>query len=310
MSSQSIVILTDTIRQIPYFSSFSKDEKEIIIPKPFINESIEILNVQELTTENILLVIENKIYLGMDTKELINELLWRMGESEEKMNNIKSLPNIIQLELNPILKSKNYEYIYSVRCRVLKNKDTCAEVSKFGNLRLLKYLRENGGDTEDLCPWDEWTCSNAALNGHLEVLKYARENNCPWNESTCRNAAYNGHLEVLKWARENNCPWDESTCRNAALNGHLEVLKYARENNCPWDESTCSSAADGGHLEVLKWARENDCPWDEWTCNYAAATKNWNVLKWALENGCPRNKGRIRNYVSKHFPELLKEISI
>ena len=44
----------------------------------------------------------------------------------------------------------------------------------------------------------------------------ARENGCPWDEYTCSNAAFNGHLDILKWARENGCPWDENTCCNAA----------------------------------------------------------------------------------------------
>ena len=46
----------------------------------------------------------------------------------------------------------------------------------------------NGLD-ENGCPWDDYTCSNAALNGHLEILKWAHENGCPWNEYTCSNAA-------------------------------------------------------------------------------------------------------------------------
>ena len=50
------------------------------------------------------------------------------------------------------------------------------------------------------------TCSNAAYNGHLEVLKWARLNGCNWNSNTCINAAQNGHLEILKWFKENNCP--------------------------------------------------------------------------------------------------------
>ena len=78
------------------------------------------------------------------------------------------------------------------------------------------------------------------------------------NEYTCSNVARNGHLEVLKWARKNGCPWDEWTCTYAALNGHLEVLKWARKNNgCPWNKWTCENAARKGHLEVLKWLREN-----------------------------------------------------
>jgi hypothetical protein len=38
------------------------------------------------------------------------------------------------------------------------------------------------------------------------VLQWARTNGCPWDEGTCTNAALHGHLEVLQWARSNGCP--------------------------------------------------------------------------------------------------------
>ena len=38
-------------------------------------------------------------------------------------------------------------------------------------------------------PWDESTCSNAALNGHLEIIQWCRANGAPWNEDTCSFAA-------------------------------------------------------------------------------------------------------------------------
>jgi hypothetical protein len=50
-------------------------------------------------------------------------------------------------------------------------------------------------------------CENAAKEGHLEILKWARANGAPWNEWTCVRAAEKGHLEVLKWARSNGAPW-------------------------------------------------------------------------------------------------------
>ena len=50
-----------------------------------------------------------------------------------------------------------------------------------------------------------------------------------WNENTCSNAAIHGHLEILKYAHEKGFPWDEFTCSGAASNGHLEILKYAHE---------------------------------------------------------------------------------
>ena len=84
---------------------------------------------------------------------------------------------------------------------------------------MLKWASENG------CPWDAYTCSGAAGNGHLDALKWARANGCPWNISTAGAAAYSGQLEVLKWAHENDCPgWGEYICDCAAAGGQLEVL--------------------------------------------------------------------------------------
>ena len=53
------------------------------------------------------------------------------------------------------------------------------------------------------------TCAFAALEGHLEVLSWARENGCDWSAEACAMAAENGQLEVLEWLRGNEppCPW-------------------------------------------------------------------------------------------------------
>jgi hypothetical protein len=34
------------------------------------------------------------------------------------------------------------------------------------------------------------------MNGQFELLKWARENLCPWDEWTCHNAAMNGQFEM------------------------------------------------------------------------------------------------------------------
>ena len=75
----------------------------------------------------------------------------------------------------------------------------------------------------------------------------------PWNEQTCRNAAMKGHLDLLKWCRGNKCPWDAETCANAATRSRLELLKWARVNQCPWDAETCANAAEYGDLEMLSF---------------------------------------------------------
>ena len=41
----------------------------------------------------------------------------------------------------------------------------------------------------------------AAMGGHLHVIKYLHENGCPWDEETWRRAAHGGHLNVLKYER-------------------------------------------------------------------------------------------------------------
>ena len=53
-----------------------------------------------------------------------------------------------------------------------------------------------------------------------------------------QNAAKNGHLKILQWARANGCQWRSDTCECAAQNGHLEILQWARNNGCPWNENT------------------------------------------------------------------------
>ena len=42
----------------------------------------------------------------------------------------------------------------------------------------------------------------------------------------------NGHLEVLQWARAHRCFWDEATRAGAALN-YFKVLEWARTEGCP-----------------------------------------------------------------------------
>ena len=59
-------------------------------------------------------------------------------------------------------------------------------------------------------------------------------------------AAMDGHLDCLKYAHENGCPWDENTARYAALGGNLDCLKYVYENGCPWDVNTTACAASDG----------------------------------------------------------------
>ncbi|GBF94231.1 hypothetical protein Rsub_06501 [Raphidocelis subcapitata] len=155
---------------------------------------------------------------------------------------------------------------------------TGREAAANGHLAVLQWARAQ----QPPCPWDERTCTAAAQSGHLAPP-------CPWDERTCAAAAASGHLAVLQWARAQQppCPWSESTCTEAAAIGHLAVLQWLRAQQppCPWSEGTCTEAARYGHLAVLQWlrAQQPPCPWDVRLCFQQVWTTEAAHLQWIRE---------------------------
>ena len=126
---------------------------------------------------------------------------------------------------------------------------SCA--AALGHLDTCRWLRE-----ERDCDEFDFAASFAARVGSIDLLEFLGPGHA-LDQDTCSNAAMGGHLDVLKWLREGGCPWDESTTYAASEGGHLGVLKYAHESGCPWDPLTCEAAAKGGRLDVLKYAHES-----------------------------------------------------
>ena len=80
----------------------------------------------------------------------------------------------------------------------------CWQVAWTNKLELLKGARE-----EKKCEWDSGTIDAAAYQGNLEMVKYCVANECPIDVRACANAAINGHLEVLKYLHEEaEAAWD------------------------------------------------------------------------------------------------------
>ena len=195
--------------------------------------------------------------LGL-TKEDLDELY--------KVMDYLGFPKNLMEKLEPVIENMTSHEKYRIDDEFF-NHTNMGHWSAMGDLEGLKYAHKNGR------PWDTWTCAYAALNGHLECLKWLHapdgdplaelRRGCPWDKWTCAYAAGNGHLDCLKYLHEQGCPWDEWTCACAALNGHLDCLKWLHEQGCPWDEDTSAYAARYGRLECLKYARENGCPISE-----------------------------------------------
>jgi ankyrin repeat protein len=108
----------------------------------------------------------------------------------------------------------------------------------------------------------------AALNGHLEIVKFLLENDHYINrhqDLALKNAAHHGHLEIVKFLVKNgaNIHTDEDEVDplgSAAVRGHLEIVKFLLENGADIHASKDRSlinAALSGHLEIVKFLVEN-----------------------------------------------------
>ena len=80
---------------------------------------------------------------------------------------------------------------YGVR---MDERSFCEKVAETNKLELLKWARE-----EKKCEWDELTINATACQGNLEMVKYCVANKCPISTKACAFAALEGHLEVLKY---------------------------------------------------------------------------------------------------------------
>ena len=127
---------------------------------------------------------------------------------------------------------EGYPPVESIETRKMEGKQAqygfCSEAAYFGNLALLRWLRE-----EKKFDWDDRTINTAAEYGHLHIVKYCMEHKCPTKIIACAFAAERGHLDILKYLHENDAPWDWRTCFFARKNNQLECLNYAKENGCP-----------------------------------------------------------------------------
>ena len=141
----------------------------------------------------------------------------------------------------------------------------CRDAAAAGNLSKLKRLHMAGR------PWDETTCYEAAINGHLECLRYAYENGCflPSEEelsvvdeeddmwvtfceySPVATAAAGGHLQTLRYLmEETNCATGGHPIRSAAINGRIDTLSYLIDRGFT-DESFDDNYIDGGVCDAV-----------------------------------------------------------
>ena len=167
----------------------------------------------------------------------------------------------------------------------------CFRVAKTNKLELLKWARE-----EKKCEWDEETINVAVNQRNLEMVKYCVANECPVDEWACSDAAENGHLECLKYLREEaKAPWDSGAAIRAAQNGHLHILEYLVERKYDqFDEKACEYAATLGRVHCLKYLRETAKAPRDYACVQRADENGYReCLQYLLDNNCPLPPGWV-----------------
>ena len=139
------------------------------------------------------------------------------------------------------------------------------------------------------CQYAESPILEAALNGHLDCMKWAHTQGLPWIENTTFYAAQGGNVSILRYAHENGCSMPAEVTQIAAAMNHLECLRYAHENGCPWHPlTTVEAIREKKSMACLRYAVDHGCPWHDGTTNAAAHSNTpMEFLVYVHEQGCP-----------------------
>jgi hypothetical protein len=136
---------------------------------------------------------------------------------------------------------------------------------------------------------DNQTCNSFAWDGRIDLFeKFVQLHgvqNCEWNEYTCENASMRGHFQLLKWLRKHECPWDRATTALAASSGHLDILEWAWKHGCEIDKYASRYAAMNGHLHILQWLKETGNLVDDYLFGWSSYNGYLKVCLWCIENG-------------------------
>jgi hypothetical protein len=146
---------------------------------------------------------------------------------------------------------------FKVRCVHIRSIE---RVIMKGNLEMLKFLRSNGVEFDDV----HKCCAVAAFGGKLHILKWLISvlpgmsfvRTLDFKIRLTESAASGGSVKVLKFldARGFLSKDAYDACRCAAMNGHLDVLKFLHSKGCKFDIRGCAScAASRGHTMVKEW---------------------------------------------------------
>ena len=167
-------------------------------------------------------------------------------------------------------------------------RDLCAKAALNGRLDILQMSDALGIDIKESS--DEKVIVEVTKQGNLDVLKFLKEKACDFSsKDITKMAARHGHLDILKWMKSQGLIWEVFVFHEAARGGHLEIIEWGKDvvKYNFHHRVYIRNAAEGGHIELLKWFRSHGTPWDDDVFRCAAQSADISVLQYLFENGCP-----------------------
>lgn len=159
-------------------------------------------------------------------------------------------------------------------------RDTLCTAAVNGDLEIVQLLHNLHGVGNDTKPMDE-----AAVYGHLDMVKWLAAHNATCSSNAMDGAAKNGHLEMLQWLHTHglggctaeaikmaarNCHYyvvkwlhmaglgqlDADVMSEAVSCGHLNIAQYVYgfgDRSQWWTGNEMKAAASRGHLVIIQW---------------------------------------------------------
>jgi ankyrin repeat protein len=158
-----------------------------------------------------------------------------------------------------------------------------------GHIDIVKYVYDNVQNFDG-----GFFFLSAARGGQLDLMKYLHSIGQTSDPNEITDPEDNASdfiarckdLEALKWLHENGFAFGNFVGFYAAENGSVEMLKYLNDNGVDLKSKyeICDMAAGSGSLEALKYLVSLGCTFTDETFCYAVSSDNIEVIEYVYNS--------------------------
>lgn len=149
-----------------------------------------------------------------------------------------------------------------------------------------------------------WPTQIAAIQGHLDMLKYLYETRgYEIGFDTLCNAVIGGHITCVKYLLKCGCPWRKFPSRHsneitevAAAHGRASCLRYFLEQGISLGVTTVGQAVKCGNVSCLRVCLEHDPVAIRKAFGYAVIYQSLNCLQYLLTDAHPSDETEFSGY--------------